>query len=37
MQGIDQAASGAGDAARVQKAHPLTLVRVAYGLERKVT
>jgi Fe-S oxidoreductase len=36
MQGMDAAASVAGDAVRAHKAHPLTLVRIAYGLERKL-
>jgi len=33
MQGLDQAARATGDTARAQKAHPLTLLRIAYGLE----
>jgi glycerol-3-phosphate dehydrogenase subunit C len=37
MQGIDEAASADGAAAHAAKAHPLTLLRLAYGLEGKGT
>ena len=33
MQGIDEAARAAGGVAHARKAHPLTLVRMAYGLK----
>jgi Fe-S oxidoreductase len=33
MQGIDEAASAGGTGAHAHKAHPLTLVRIAYGLD----
>src|SRR5258706_12186962 len=33
MQGIDEAARISGQAVRARKAHPLTLIRIAYGLE----
>ena len=33
LQGIDEAARDSGRAQRARKAHPLTLMRIAYGLE----
>jgi glycerol-3-phosphate dehydrogenase subunit C len=32
LQGMRESESGGGDAGKAQKAHPITLVRTAYGV-----